>query len=58
MKKPKNHDIIIKDWAGNDLFIGPVSDPEVTDIIDANDPEDLVIQWVDETNTQNVYEFI
>ena len=56
--KLENTDIIIKDWAGNDLFIGPVNDPTVGDIIDANNPDDIFVQWVDETREENVFEYI
>lgn len=56
----KNNDIIIQDWAGNDLFIGPVNSPEVEEILYINDDnlEDIYIFWVDGQRNDNPWEFI
>ena len=58
----KNKDIIIQDWAGNDLFIGPYNDPQVDEILAINDEAlqagDIYVYWVDGEIEDNVWEYI
>ena len=53
-------DIRIEDWAGNVLFEGSHNDTEVLRIMQLNDApnDDIFVYWVDETETENVYECI
>ncbi len=58
MKLTGNYDVVLQDWAGNDLFIGPVNDSELENIIAMNDIEDLSLFWLDESRTENVWEYV
>jgi len=53
-----NDNIIIQDWAGNDLFIEVYSNPQVNYIISINNPDDIYLFWVDDERTDNIYELI
>ena len=55
-----NKGIIIKDWADNTLFEGDYDNSEVLRIMKLNDApnDDIFIYWLDEKQTENVYEYI
>jgi hypothetical protein len=55
-----NNNIIIQDWAGNNLYRGNKDDPEVLRIMRKNKVpnDDIWVCWEDEEREENVYEYI